>query len=486
MRQWHRFALLLIGVAACNFSSPSTLDATPEVVLPTIEFEFEASGADETSATVMIPVVLSKPSDTPVTVMYSVLSGGSATPGDDFTTTASSLTFAAGELRQQIPIMITPDVDETEAIEAFDLALTTPDGAELGVIVIHKVTISDHILPRVQFMSQSTSTGEGAQTMLSLTLDKPAEGNSTVVIGVVEGTATAADLALAEGTVVTILSGATTGSVQIGEIDDALDEDDSESLQFELRGASPNLVVGTLASSTHTITDNDLPPVVQFAAATSTVNEDAGTVNLTVSLDAPSGRTVSVAFAGAGVSASAADATVTGSPGSLVFAPGETAKTIAVTIANDTEDENDETVSVTLSAPTNASLGTTTHTLTIAADATDLPPSVAFLAATTTVDEDTDGGPTVNLSVRLSVASGKTVTVSYSLNGASTATSGSDFNLTIATLSFPAGTTNRTITVDVNQNAPNNENNETVIVDLNTPTNATLGTPATHTLTITE
>jgi hypothetical protein len=48
----------------------------------------------------------------------------------------------------------------------------------------------------------------------------------------------------------------------------------------------------------------------------------------------------------------------TATSGNLVFAPGETSKTIGVPVVNDTAVEPDETFTLTLSSPLNAKLGT--------------------------------------------------------------------------------------------------------------------------------
>src|SRR5262249_54403677 len=71
----------------------------------------------------------------------------------------------------------------------------------------------------------------------------------------------------------------------------------------------------------------------------------------TVSLSAPSSSTVAVNYATANGSAVAGSDYV-GTSGVLSFAPGETAKTITVSVIGDTTVEPDEVFSVLLSAPT--------------------------------------------------------------------------------------------------------------------------------------
>jgi Calx-beta domain/RTX calcium-binding nonapeptide repeat (4 copies) len=84
----------------------------------------------------------------------------------------------------------------------------------------------------------------------------------------------------------------------------------------------------------------------------------------TVSLSKASPLRVTVAYATADGTANAG-ADYTASSGTLVFAAGQTSKTVAVPIVGDTAYEPDETFTLTLSNPVNATLGTATATGTI-------------------------------------------------------------------------------------------------------------------------
>ena len=87
-----------------------------------------------------------------------------------------------------------------------------------------------------------------------------------------------------------------------------------------------------------------------------TVDEGDGTATFTVTLSVPSAEQVTVDYAtGDGTATAGAD--YTAANGTLTFAPGETSKSIVVTIAGDTVDEDDETLSVTLGNAVNASIG---------------------------------------------------------------------------------------------------------------------------------
>jgi Calx-beta domain/RTX calcium-binding nonapeptide repeat (4 copies) len=90
-------------------------------------------------------------------------------------------------------------------------------------------------------------------------------------------------------------------------------------------------------------------------------------VTFTVSLAKASPLRVSVAYATAdGTATAGRDYTATS--GTLVFAPGQTSKTVAVPILGDATYEADETFTLTLSNPVNGTLGTATATGTITND----------------------------------------------------------------------------------------------------------------------
>jgi len=106
-------------------------------------------------------------------------------------------------------------------------------------------------------------------------------------------------------------------------------------------------------------------PTVQFEVTSSSGDESVTPVSLSVSLSESSAQTVTVDFAVTGGTAvNPDDFTIAASP--LTFDPGVTQQDIVITVVDDGEDEPDETIEVTLSNPSNATLGSNTvHTYTI-------------------------------------------------------------------------------------------------------------------------
>jgi hypothetical protein len=107
------------------------------------------------------------------------------------------------------------------------------------------------------------------------------------------------------------------------------------------------------------INDNDSESTVGFSSATFTVDEDDGTATIVVTLDTQSGRTVTVDYETSPATADEWD-DYRPAAGTLTFDPGQTSKSFAVTIINDGVNEDDrETVDLTLSRPSNVNLDAT-------------------------------------------------------------------------------------------------------------------------------
>ncbi|MBN1674321.1 MAG: chitobiase/beta-hexosaminidase C-terminal domain-containing protein, partial [Kiritimatiellae bacterium] len=108
-------------------------------------------------------------------------------------------------------------------------------------------------------------------------------------------------------------------------------------------------------------------PAVSFEQAALDVGESAGTVGLAVHLDQAWTNEVRVDYQTAGGTATPGR-DYTAASGTLTFAAGQTQKTITLAIGNDGESEDDETVTVSLANPVEATIGAGTCTVTIEDD----------------------------------------------------------------------------------------------------------------------
>jgi hypothetical protein len=220
-------------------------------------------------------------------------------------------------------------------------------------------------------------------------------------------------------------------------------------------------------------------PSLQFSAANFSVSESGGTATITVTRTGSTAEAVTVDYASSnGTATAGSDYTATS--GTLTFNAGESSKTFPVTIANDTRDENDETVNLTLSNPTGGAVlgGQSSATLTITDD--DTAGTLQFSAATYSVNET---GGSATITVTRSGGTASNVTVAYATSNGS-ATAGSDYTATSGTLTFNAGDTSKTFSVLIADDSAA-EGNETVNLTLSNPTGgATLGAVSAAVLTI--
>ena len=186
-----------------------------------------------------------------------------------------------------------------------------------------------------------------------------------------------------------------------------------------------------------------------------------------------------------GVTATAGE-DYTDQSGTLTFAPGETRKTVLVSLGNNTLNEAEEHFQLVLENPTNAELPQPTPTMRtvqgIIEDDDPLPVvSVAGSTANGWSYADETAGP-LSYTVRLSEASSREVEVDYTtadrspatrLPGLQTATATADYSPRSGTLTFLPGETVKPLTVQVVDDKIS-EDNEVLALELSNPRNAVL------------
>jgi hypothetical protein len=269
---------------------------------------------------------------------------------------------------------------------------------------------------------------------------------------------------------------------------DTIEEDD-ETIEITLSNPTGGAQLGT---SRHTITINHaLLPRVNFSVEVSD-SAEANSLDLTLTLDqAPlleSTATIAVKM------------TSTASPthdfsmptnATVTFPVNSQSQTITVPINNDSVDEDPETVVVEIATTTNVVIGTKkerAHTI----NDDDNPPSVQFMVASSNATEGSSlsNSVTANVVVTLSGPSGKVVTVPVQFaGGTATETDDYGYNAKTSLVFMPnqdpsLSEVTKTIVVTIVGDSIDEEN-QTVITSLvETPTNASIGTPAMNTLTI--
>ncbi|MGQ0603426.1 MAG: Calx-beta domain-containing protein, partial [Anaerolineales bacterium] len=310
--------------------------------------------------------------------------------------------------------------------------------------------------PTVQFSATNYSISEtGISATITVTLYGSASAvTSTVNYATSNGTATAGSDYTASNGTLTFPAGTTTRTFNI-DINDNGQYEGNETVNLTL-SAPVSATLGSPNPATLTIVENDPAPVISLGAGPS-VNEEAGTVTLNVTLNAASAVTTTVNYATSNGTASAGG-DYTATSGTLVFPPTITSQSINVTLINDTTYELNETFTLNLSVPVSGTLGASAATVTVL-NAADLAPVVQFSPAALTLGEDR--GP-ATITVTLSAVSAVTATVNYSATNG-TATAGSDFSATSSALTFAPGVTIQTLSVPI-INDTTNEPNETFSV----------------------
>jgi hypothetical protein len=251
-------------------------------------------------------------------------------------------------------------------------------------------------------------------------------------------------------------------------------------------GPPTNATLAAVTTETLTINDDDNPPSVKFSAATAMQNEATTNVTVDVTLSAASGRTVTVPYTiNASTTASnPADYTSITPAGEVTIAAGQTKGTITIALADDFLDEANETITLDLDSPMNASLGTpASYTLTIVDN--DAAPTVSWNSAESDVTENEGtsppGGATRNktFTVVLSAVSSMNVVVPISYSG--TATAGTDYTGP-ASVTINAGMTSANVTLSiVKDGTKENGPDETIIMDIGSVMGATAGSPTRRT-----
>ncbi len=343
------------------------------------------------------------------------------------------------------------------------------------------------IQPFVEFNLNSIfSTENISPVAIEVSLNYAVSQDVTVDYSVYGGTATGGgtDYTLAPGTL-TITAGTLSSSFNVIVIDDS-DIETDETVFIRLSNPSAGLDIGAQDSTVLNISDNDNIRTIDFTLAASSGPESDATADLTVRLntiDAVNPTTVDYIVTGGTATGGGVDYTL--AAGTATVLPGDISTIIQISVVDELIYENNETVEVSLSNPTNANLGTNNiHTYTIIND--DSQPVLRFEISASSTSE---GAGIANIRAILSAATGSDISFDYIDIAGGTATSGIDYSITPVTLTIPAGDTATSFAVTLIDDA-DIETEETAVFRLQNlvGTGALMGAPAEieHTLTITD
>ncbi|WP_287721387.1 Calx-beta domain-containing protein, partial [Microcystis sp. M005S1] len=472
-------ALTLATGTGYTVGTPNAATGTinnDDVTLPSITLAVSPSSVTEDGTSNLIYIFMRTGDTTnPLTVNYTI--GGTATNGTDYTSIPTSVTFAANS--STATVTVDPTADTTvESDETVALTLATGTGYTVGTTTAVIGTIANYDTSVTLAVSPTSVTEDGTANLVYTFTRSGVTTNALTVNYTVGGTATNGTDYTSIPTSVTFAANSATATVTVDPTADTTVESD-ETVALTL-ATGTGYTVGTPDAVTGTILNDDLPSIT-LAVSPSSVTED-GTTNLiyTFTRSGVTSNALTVNYTLGGTATLNTDYTRTGTTNTVTFAAGSSTATVIVDPTADTTVENNETVALTLATGTGYTVGTTTAvTGTITND--DLP-SITLAVSPTSVTED----GTTNL-VYTFTRSGVTtnaLTVNYTLGG--TATLNTDYTRTgtTNTVTFAAGSSTATVTVDPTADTTV-ESNETVALTLAAGTGYTVGTTTAVTGTIT-
>ena len=402
---------------------------------PTVNLT-NAALAGEGSSGNVVDITLSHAAKVDIDVDYA-FSDGTAVNGVDYTGVGGTATIPAGSTFVGVPATtITDGIDEAR-YETFTVTISNPTGtwSTLGSTATETINIVD-VDGGLSIDDVIVSEGAG-NASVTVTLQGPTAAAVTVDYSTADSSAMAgSDYSTASGRLTFAGIGdsltPTTQTFTVPITDDSTFEG-SETFTISLSNVSGAAVL-TDADAAITITDNDSTPTIDFNATSSSGAESTSSAALQVDLSSASASNVTVNYAvtgtatGGGTDYTLADGTLTINAGQYDWYDYHRVD------CDDAITEGNETVIVTLSSPSGATLGSdTVHTYTITDN--DGTPTIDFNATSSSGAESTSSAA---LQVDLSSASASNVTVNYAVTGTASG-GGTDYTLADGTLTINAG-----------------------------------------------
>jgi hypothetical protein len=277
--------------------------------------------------------------------------GGTATAGSDYSAASGTISFTAAETSRSITIA-TIDDSLTESNETLTVTLSNPVAPTLIGTATGTGTINENDTQQTLWILNAAIAEGGT---LTFNVYKTGTGAASASWTTANGTATAgSDYSAASGTV-SFTASETVKSITIPTTDDSLVEAD-ETLTVTLSNPVSPTLIG-IATGTGTINNNDAPPSLSIANAS---YPEGGTLTFVVTKTGSGAASASWTTAN-GTATAGSD--YSAASGTISFTAAETSKSITIATIDDSIDEPDETLTVTLSNPVAPSvIGTGTGT----------------------------------------------------------------------------------------------------------------------------
>lgn len=476
-RSYRHIALSVAVLVAVMVPVPASAQATPTLSIADI------SVTEGNGGTVTAQVTVTKSGTTNQFVQVSFeASDETATFSDaDYHDTSGTLAFSPSETTETITVTIVSDTVD-EADETFVINLFNPSNATIADGT-GRVTIVDDDSPvTVSIGDASVVEGDSGTQSATFTVSLSRAVSEAVGISFATSDSTATfasgDFHQTTGTIF-FSPGQTARTITVQVVGDTTAENNEA---FLVTLSNPTGVVIGDGTGEGTITDDDgaggggggggggTDPTVSVTDQSVTEgNSGTTSMTFTVSLSSADTGTVRVDYETVGETATEGQ-DFTSTSGELVFAAGETTKTVSVPIVGDVVDEQNETFVFLLPRVQGATFADASGTGTILDD--DGMP-ILSVSDVSTLEGD-DGTTQLTVTLQLSGPSGEFVSVDFDTEDGTATFASGDFHSTSGTLVFQPGQTQRTLDLAI-VGDQDQEPDEFFTVELSNVEGATLG-----------
>ena len=273
-------------------------------------------------------------------------SDGTAIAGEDYRAISGTLTFADGESSRTLSVALLDDALH-EPTETFTVRLSSPENATIATAAADGTILDNDGAPQLSIAGATASEGGDLDFVVAL-VGTSAE-SAAVSYATSDGTAIAGEDYRAISGTLTFADGESSRTLSVALLDDALHEPTET---FTLTLSSPENAAIAVGSAVGRIEDDDALPALSVADG---AGEEGGVVNFAVTLAGDGSERATVDYATKDVTAIAGEDYLA-AQGTLTFAPGESQKTVSVTLLDDEVVEPEETFALELSSPMDATL----------------------------------------------------------------------------------------------------------------------------------
>ena len=421
----------------------------PTQATPTVYVEDMVYSEGATEGAMTVTFRLSAPSAAQTSVDWYTSSGTASGNWDYDHFNTNTLVFAAGETVKTVRVPILQD-SGVEGTEQFYVNLTSPVGLLIDKSFATMTLVDDDATSRAPVASVGDLVLDEADgtAHFAITLDRGSSVPVTVTYRTLDGTATGGSDFVTRTGSVTFNPGETAKVIDVAILNDALAEG-LEMFRFEITGISgvTGAVIGDgMADAVIALNDGPTQATPTVFVDDMVYSEGAteGAMTVTFRLSAPSAAQTSVDWYTSSGTASGNWDYDHFNTNTLVFAAGETVKTVRVPILQDSGVEGTEQFYVNLTSPVGLQIAKGFATMTLVDDdATSRAPiaSVGDVAV-----NESDG--LAHFAITLDRASTVPVMVSYrTVDG--NATGGSDFVARTGSITFNPGETVKTVDIAI-------------------------------------